>query len=76
LSARQLVSNSAICQGIDNCQSIRNPQSEVIGHGTLNSSGDGRASLPSPEVKQGSIRSGLTVTTSSDLALAGTKFGS
>eukprot|EP00253_Pinus_taeda_P022839 PITA_22839 len=76
LSVRQLVSNSAICQGIDNCQSIRNPQSEVIGHGTLNSSGDGRASLPSPEVKQGSIRSGLTVTTSSDLALAGTKFGS
>ena len=76
LSARQLVSNSAICQGIDNCQSICNPQSEVIGHGTLNSSGDGRASLPSPEVKQGSIRSGLTVTTSSDLALAGTKFGS
>lgn len=76
LSARQLVSNSAICQGIDNCQSIRNPQSEVIGHGTLTSSGDGRASLPSPEVKQGSIRPGLTVTTSSDLALAGTKFGS
>jgi hypothetical protein len=29
-SARQLVSNSVVCQVTDNCQSIRDPQSEVI----------------------------------------------
>lgn len=65
---RQLVSNSAICQITDNCQSIRNPQSDIIGHPTSNSTGDGRASLPSQPI--------LPVTTSNDLALTGTKFGS
>lgn len=75
-SMRQLVSNSAICQNTDNCQSIRNPQSEMIGHAALNSTGDGRASLPSQEVKQGLIKPVLPVTTSNDLALTGTKFGS
>jgi bromodomain-containing protein 7/9 len=75
-SARQLVSNSDVCQVTDNCQSIRDPQSEVIGHGALNSTGDGRVSLPSQEVKQGLIKPVLPVTTSNDLALTGTKFGS